>query len=157
MKRIPVKANKKAIYNAWTTRVGIESWLLRKAEYKNSEGRILTDNEQVSIGDTYKWLRHGYGDEEMEKGTVLEANGLDVFRFVFGVEGIVTVRIINAENETIVELIQEEIPTDESSKVRYYLGCSIGWTYHLTNLKSILEGGIDLRNKNNKLKNVINS
>jgi hypothetical protein len=37
------------------------------------------------------------------------------------------------------------------------VGCGEGWTFYLTNLKSILEGGVDLRNKEMKLKNVINS
>lgn len=32
-----------------------------------------------------------------------------------------------------------------------------GWTFYLTNLKSILEGGFNLRNKNNKLGDVVNT
>jgi hypothetical protein len=32
-----------------------------------------------------------------------------------------------------------------------------GWVFYLANLKSFPEGGIDLRNKNEKLKSVINS
>ena len=56
-----------------------------------------------------------------------------------------------------MELTQEKIPLDEESKVNYHLGCMEGWTFYLANLKSILEGGIDLRNKNVNLTKVINA
>lgn len=157
VKRIPIKASHNSIYDAWTTGAGLERWFLRKGEYKSSAGQILETHQQVSKGDSYEWYWHGYGDEAVERGKILEANGTDLFRFVFGVEGLVTVNILTENGETLVELFQENIPTDEASKVKYHLGCSIAWTYYLTNLKSILEGGIDLRNKNINLKNVINS
>ena len=38
-----------------------------------------------------------------------------------------------------------------------YVDCSYGWTFFLANLKSVLEGGIDLRNRNVDIKNVVNS
>lgn len=37
------------------------------------------------------------------------------------------------------------------------VGCGEGWVFYLANLKSILEGGIDLRNKNDAIRNVLNS
>ncbi|MNF09593.1 hypothetical protein D3C80_2102910 [compost metagenome] len=61
------------------------------------------------------------------------------------------------EGETVVEITQSEIPTDERSKVYYHLGCSEGWTFYLANLKSVAEGGLDLRNKNEKIKRVVSS
>jgi len=57
----------------------------------------------------------------------------------------------------MVELTQSQIPLDDHSRMSYYVGCTRGWTFYLANLKSILEGGIDLRNKNNKLLHVINT
>jgi len=53
--------------------------------------------------------------------------------------------------------MQEEIPTDEKSMQSFYVGCKTGWTFYLANMKSILEGGIDLRNKNEKLQQMLNS
>lgn len=78
-------------------------------------------------------------------------------KFSFGEAGIVSVAIINEEGENIVELTQEEIPIDEEAKINYHMGCSEGWAFYLVNLKSILEGGIDLRNKDLRLKRVVNS
>jgi len=37
------------------------------------------------------------------------------------------------------------------------VGCGEGWTFYLANLNSYLQGGIDLRNKNEKIQGVISS
>jgi len=46
---------------------------------------------------------------------------------------------------------------NESEQRYFYIGCGKGWTFYMANLKSILEGGIDLRNKNAAIQNVINA
>ena len=46
---------------------------------------------------------------------------------------------------------------NEKGKVQYHMGCLGGWTFYLANLKSYLEGGVDLRNKNLALNNMVNS
>jgi len=111
----------------------------------------------VQMNDTYRWLWFGYGDDTVEYGTILEANGKDRFRFTFSGGCIVTIRIIQEQNEMLCELTQENIPLTEEGRVYYHIGCMKGWTFYLANLKSILEGGIDLRNKNEKLADVINA
>jgi hypothetical protein len=82
-------------------------------------------------------------------------NGKDYFQFKFGDAGICTVTIKEDHGYTIVELVQSEIPIDEEGMHYYHLGCKVGWTFHLTNMKSIFEGGKDLRNKDVELKNVL--
>jgi len=67
------------------------------------------------------------------------------------------VTIKKEEGETIVELVQDNIPTDEQGMHYWHLGCKTGWTFYLANMKSLYEGGIDLRNRNEKLQEVINS
>lgn len=155
--RIPVQCDAATIYRNWTTRKGLEYWFLRKAEFKNTGGTIRADDEPVSLGDTYEWLWHGWGDEIMEKGTVLEMNGTDHFKFSFGKAGDVAITLLHENGENIVELTQDNIPTDEDGKVTWHIGCTKGWNFYLTNLKSLLEGGIDLRNRNEHLKDVLNS
>ncbi len=157
VKRIPVKADTQKLYESWASQSGLEKWFLRKAEFTTSDKKVLNREDLVSMNDTYEWLWHGWSDDVVERGTILEANGKDYLKFSFGKPGIVSVSIKEEENENIVELIQEEIPTDEESMINFFVGCSEGWTFYLTNLKSILEGGIDLRNKNVKLEKVINS
>lgn len=79
---------------------------------------------------------------------------------------IVTVSIKQEEGETICELIQQmPMPAqlshsgweDEKEQQHFYIECGKGWTFYMTNLKSILEGGLDLRNKSINLKQVINA
>lgn len=155
--RININAPIETIYAHWATRAGIEKWFLRMSEYKKADGTILKENEQVSPTDIYRWRWHGWPDETEEKGNILDCNGKDKFRFSFGDAGNCTVSIYKEGNETIVELVQEDIPDTEEGRQQWHLGCKTGWTFYLANLKSILEGGIDLRNKNEKLSRVINA
>jgi uncharacterized protein YndB with AHSA1/START domain len=154
--RIPVKAAVEKLYWCWATREGIEYWFLRMGEYKNGNA-LRNDNEPVQKGDTYRWRWHGWPDEMTEEGAILDCNGKDIFKFSFGKAGNCTVYIKKEEGETIVELVQDQIPDDDQGKHYYQLGCKTGWTFYLANLKSLLEGGNDLRNRNEALKNVINS
>ena len=130
---------------------------MRLGEFSNTEKVVKDKNTAIQKNDNYKWLWYGYPDEVVEFGKIIETNGRDLLQFTFAEQCIVTVKIYTELNETIVELTQENIPTDEYSKTQFHLGCSNGWTFYLANLKSILEGGIDLRNKNTALTKVINS
>jgi hypothetical protein len=155
--RINVNASPEKLYNAFATRAGMESWFLRLCEYMHEDNSLLADDEQIEAGDHYKWLWHGWPDTTAETGSFLKANDKDELQFTFGKAGTVTVKIYAAENENIVDLFQEDIPEDEESKFNFYIGCSTGWVFYLANLKSIMEGGVDLRNKNVKLQGVLNA
>ncbi|MBL7724617.1 MAG: SRPBCC domain-containing protein [Chitinophagaceae bacterium] len=154
--RIDVNASPKALYAAWATRAGIESWFLRLSEYKAADGTIRAKNEPVQKGDTYKWMWHGWPDETVEYGTILDCNDKDFFRFSFGKAGNCTVRVYKEQGETIVEIMQEDIPNDETGKHTWHVGCKTGWTYYLTNLKSVYQAGTDLRNKKDGIGQLLN-
>lgn len=153
--RITVDAPVDDIYGAWSTSAGIEKWFLLSAGYTAPDGGIRDKNERVDSGDTYLWKWFGYPGGTPESGKILEANGRDRFKFTFTENCIVTVSVLNEGGENIVELKQEKIQPDESLGI--YLGCSTGWIFYMTNLKSVLEGGIDLRNKNENIAGVINA
>jgi uncharacterized protein YndB with AHSA1/START domain len=157
IKRIPIKAPPKAIYDAWTTQQGLESWFLRLAQFTKTDGTVRPKNIHVETGDTYKWRWFGYSDSATEEEKILAANGWDQLQFGFSGGCIVTVSIKQEEGETICELIQQMPMENEKEQQHFYIECGKGWTFYLTNLKSILEGGIDLRNKNIALNQVINS
>ncbi len=155
--RVNVKTSLQKIYDAWATQAGLESWFLRQAEFARPDGILREKTEHFQKGDAYEWRWHGYPDDVVERREVLEANGRDLLSFRFSGDCVVTVRAFEEAGETICELVQENIQLDEQSRINYYHGCSIGWTFYLTNLKSILEGGLDLRNKNMNLPNVVNA
>ncbi|HRD57380.1 MAG TPA: SRPBCC domain-containing protein [Ferruginibacter sp.] len=159
-KSITVKTTKEKLYHAFASRQGMEQWFLRQCEYKTGQGNFLEANECASSGIQYRWLWWGWSDDTVESGQVLQANGIDVFEFTFNANGKNNMNIkisLHAEgNEWRVSLHQYNIPIDEESKTMYHVGCGEGWTFYLTNLKSVMEGGIDLRNKDEKVKKVIN-
>lgn len=156
-KRIAVYKPIEDLYDMWVTRQGIENWFLRMAEFRKPGGRLLQLDEKISGGDTYTWLWHGWGDEVVEHGEILETNGRDYLKFSFAQPCVVEVKLYEEAAACFVELTQSGIPEDEEHKMKFHVGCLAGWTFYLTNLKSILEGGPDLRNKNAALQNVINA
>jgi len=135
----------RSIYLACTTPVGLESWFLRKANFYTIGKRLRESEESINKEDTYEWFWHGY--EEGEKGSVLDVNGTDLLKFTFSGGSIVTITIEAKKGVTILELKQENIPKESDPSKNLYIQCQIGWTFYLSNLKSIIEGGIDLRNK----------
>ena len=155
--RINVNADGKKLYDAWATRAGMEYWFLRLSEYKKPDGTLRGNNEYVEKRDNYKWLWYGWPDDTVEYGTIIDCNGVDFIKFSFGKAGDCSVSIRKEEDETLVELGQDNIPADEHGKNYWHLGCKTGWTFYLANLKSLYEGGIDLRNRNEKLQQMINS
>jgi len=155
--RININAPITGLYKAWATRSGMEKWFLRISEYKKADGKIRQENELIQKGDTYQWRWYGWPDDMTEEGTILDCNGKDFLKFSFGKAGNCSITIKEEMGENIVELLQENIPTDEHGMQYWHLGCKTGWTFYLANLKSILEGGKDLRNKNALLQNVLNA
>ena len=156
-KRIIINAEKENIYYSWATQAGLESWFLRVAEFTKPDGTLRNRDEFAQQEDKYKWLWFGYDDSIAEEKEILEANDNDMLRFSFSGGCIVTVSLKEEAGETICELVQQ-MPMDNESEQRYfYIECGKGWTFYMANLKSILEGGIDLRNKNVAIQNVINA
>jgi len=156
-KRITIDAEAQEIFNAWSSQQGLERWFLRLAEFKNAEGSVRGKDEAVQKGDTYKWLWFGYPDDIAEEKQILATNGTDELEFSFSGGCIVRVTVKRENGETICEL-QQTMPMEDEAEQRYFfIECGKGWTFYMTNLKSILEGGIDLRNKNEEIQNVINA
>ena len=156
-KRITINAPKREIYRAWTTQEGMEKWFLRKAEFKDRNKNLRRMDESVQPGDTYEWTWFGYPDSVHEHHTILETNGVDYLKFRFSGGCIVEVTIKDENHETVCEVSQDMVPAEEQKRLMFFIECSKGWTFYMTNLKSILEGGIDLRNKNEAIQSVINA
>jgi uncharacterized protein YndB with AHSA1/START domain len=157
VKRISIHVPPHAIYDAWSTQEGLESWFLRDAIFSDSSGRTRAPQEKIQQDDSYEWRWHGYPDSTNEKNKVLAANGSDFLKFGFAGPCVVTVSIKQEAGETVCELTQSNFPDNEEERLFLHFDCGTGWTFYLANLKSILEGGIDLRNKNENIRQVINS
>ena len=153
-KRIAIKADMQKLYNAWTQTAELEKWFLAKAVYFAENGKIVSATDNVNSNSKYDWK--WFAQDYHEEGDLLRANGKDFIEFTFA-NSIVQVQLLQSGEEVMVELTQKDIPTDEESKKNIRLGCAEGWSFYLLNLKSIYEGGTDLRNKDTKIVGVINN
>ena len=141
------KASTEKVFNCWTSSDSIIKWFLRKADFISADGKKRNTNEEIQKGDSYSWLWFGFSDDACQEGKILENNHNDFLKFTFTDDCIVSVKVYSINNETILELLQENIPDVKDLKKSLYIQCQIGWTFYLANMKSILEEGIDLRNK----------
>ena len=123
--------------------------------FYSKNGEEILSSENVLSESEYNW--NWFAQNHSEKGTVNVANGIDYIEFTFAGACKVKVQLTKEKNQVLVELIQTEIPIDNTSKEGIRLGCAFGWTFYLLNLKSTLEGGLDLRNKDTELSGVINN
>ncbi|MFA6152147.1 MAG: SRPBCC domain-containing protein [Chitinophagaceae bacterium] len=154
-RKIAVKAPMEDIYSAWTKAAEIEKWFLSKAEFKDANGAIISADVAVKKGDNYAWKWYLF--DVTEYGQITDSNGKDFLQFTFAGNCLVDIHLSIQDDYTIVELTQKNIPLDDESKKGIRLGCDTGWSFYLVNLKSVYEGGIDLRNKNAALKGMLNT
>lgn len=153
-RRIAVESTLPEMYDAWTKATEIEKWFVSNANYLDSNQKPVAKNTSIEKGFTYEW--YWYLFDGVEKGKITDTNGEDFIQFSFAGECLVDIKLSVQDNYIIVELTQKNIPTDDSSKENIRLGCDSGWSFFLVNLKSVYEGGLDLRNKNSSLKGMIN-
>jgi hypothetical protein len=153
--RVNINTTVGKAYMAWATPQGLESWFLKKASFTDTNGKKREPQSFIQKGDNYEWYWHGHPENVVEKGIILSANGTNGFSFSFSMGCPVSISIYTECNEIIVELLETDLPVDEETKLKHYVEDSKGWLFYLSNLKSVLEGGLDLRNKKVELTNVI--
>lgn len=154
-KRIAIKSDLTSIYNAWTQSEEIQKWFLSEARFYDSNQKLIEAKDNIHKGYTYEW--RWYAQDFQETGNILGTNGKDHLAFTFAGNCTVKVTLIQKKDYVIIELIHKDIPQDDESKEGIRLGCAFGWSFYLVNLKSYLEGGIDLRNKDCDIQNVVNN
>jgi uncharacterized protein YndB with AHSA1/START domain len=154
-KKIAIKASLSDIYNAWTKASEIEKWFLKNADFIDENKTVVSKNSSALKGYSYEWRWHLY--EDVAKGEIREANGKDFIQFTFEGPSLVDIILSEKDGYVLVELTQKEIPLDDHSKQYVRLGCASGWAFYLVNLKSVYEGGLDLRNKDARLSPMINN
>lgn len=154
-RKIAVKSSITKLYDAWTKSSEIERWFLSEASFFDKEGKKIDSDNSAEKDSSYEWKWFLYDD--IEKGTITEANGKDFVQFTFARNCLVDIKLTEESGYTIVELTQKNIPTDENSKRNIRLGCHTGWSFYLVNLKSVYEGGLDLRNKDENMLPMVNN
>lgn len=131
------------VFRAWATAGGLCRFFLEEARHASPAGRERAPGEAARPGDRYHWRwRHGPGIE----GEFLGVDEDRLVAFTFG--GMeVRVRPVPVDGGTRLDLEQTGIETDDAGRVRGHLNCRSCWVFFLTNLKSVLHHGHDLRDR----------
>ena len=154
-RRIAVKAKLSDIYDAWTKAIELERWFLSNALFIDQNKKVIGKETPIESGFSYEW--NWYLFDTTEQGEITDTNGKDFLQFTFAGDCLVDIKLTPQNDYVLVELTQKNIPTDDTSKQGIRLGCDTGWSFFLVNLKSVYEGGLDLRNKDSNLKGMLNN
>ena len=132
--KVAVKASPQKVFKMWSDPKEICKWFLATAEI------------DLHKGGSYGWTWVAGG---REKGKILNVRKPSSLSFTFaGCK--CDIKIKKDKRGALVILRQYGIPTDENNKVWTHMGCSLGWSFYLANLKAYLEHGIDLRERDPK-------
>ncbi|RPI18627.1 MAG: SRPBCC domain-containing protein [Ignavibacteriae bacterium] len=153
VRKIFINKNIEDVYELAATPAGIAKWFIDKAEYCYDDNKFRGDNEPAQPGDKYKfyWLYKDYSAD----GEVIEAETNKIFKFTFGGAGIVTITLSEENQKTLVELKQENYPGKQYD-MDAYINCYVCWTFYLANLKSVMEAGFDMRDREDYLEGFVN-
>ncbi|MCP4582907.1 MAG: SRPBCC domain-containing protein [candidate division Zixibacteria bacterium] len=129
--KIEIKASPTKVFKAWTDPKIISRWFTVKTEFEPVKGGRIY----------FEWL----GGDKFET-TVSAIRKNERILFPFGSKGeMVEVKLAKNGRKTIVTLRQYDMRTTPEARWSIHKGCEVGWAFFLTNLKSWLEHGIDLR------------
>ncbi|MFI5135298.1 MAG: hypothetical protein ACHQD9_05560 [Chitinophagales bacterium] len=145
--QISVRAETQSVYNAWAVPTALEKWLVSKAEFSIAFTILKSQFDLVQDGDCFEWSWKHDGILDGVKGKIVEANGENFLRFILDDTSMLCVTIRKENGETLVELFHKNISANDEALIVNYLSYLKEWSFYLTNLKSFLEGGIDLRTK----------
>ena len=134
--KIAINASPEKVFRAWTDAKELSSWFTVKTEFEaKKNGRIH-----------FEWL----GGDKMDAKVISITKNRQVI-IPFGGKGEKVKVVVKKDGKgAVCELYQYDMKTSEKDKTAMHMGCKQGWTFFLTNLKSYLEHGIDLRSHNPK-------
>lgn len=131
--RVPITAPAKKVYEMWTDPVQIKKWFLADAHMN------------LKKGGEFMWTWY-LGDKEA--GKILSLKKPTRLSFTFA-SSKCDITVKRDKRGSMLVLHQYDIPNSGKGKAIHNT-CSCGWTFYLTNLKTYLEYGIDLREKDPK-------
>ena len=129
------------VFRYFSTAEGLESFFIYKANHTSQDGTIRKADEQVQAGDSYHWTYLHYYDHG-GKFLLVETNRL--VRFTFGAMT-VDIHFREVEGATEVDLHQTNCATTDPDRAWQHLNCRSCWIYFMTNLRSVIAGGPDIR------------
>ena len=136
------RAPRDDVVAAWATPGGLESFFIADADHRAPDGTRRAPDEPCVAGDRYRWKwLHGF---ELE-GHVLACEPNRRVSYTFGGNMRIDIGFLERDGAVEVAIHQTGCATQDPERAWQHLNCRSCWVYFLTNLKSVLEHGIDLR------------
>ncbi len=129
------------LFPFFSTAAGLEAFFIYKAVHTAKDGAVRASDEQVQTGDSYHWR---YVHDFAHGGDFLQVETNRLVRFTFGTMT-VDVRFRQVGEATEVDLHQTNCATVDPDRAWQHLNCRSCWIYFMTNLRSVIAGGSDLR------------
>lgn len=131
----------KELFCRFSTAAGLESFFIKNAEHTAQSGKPRDRTEVVQPGDRYEWT---YVHDFAHGGTFTEVIQNERIEFTFG-SMTVSVSFREVDKMTEVALHQTNCATEDPERAWQHVNCRSCWIYFLTNLRSVLANGLDLR------------
>lgn len=134
-------ASLEEVFRYFSTAAGLESFFIYQAEHTTPDGRPRRADEPVQTGDSYHWtyvhdFAHGGIYELVDPGRLI--------RFTFG-PMMVDIHFRDVGEAVEVDLHQTNCATADPERAWQHVNCRSCWIYFMTNLRSVMAGGPDVR------------
>jgi len=129
------------VYRYFSTAEGLEAFFIYRAVHTSKDGTQRKTDEPVQTGDTYHWT---YVHHFAHGGEFLLVEPNQLVRFTFG-SMTVDIHFREVEGGTEVDLHQTNCATVDPERAWQHVNCRSCWIYFMTNLRSVIAGGADLR------------
>ncbi len=138
-----IEATPDRVFRAWATSGGMESFFVEAMQFRSVDGSLRGTDDIAKQGDTYAWR---WDSGRASAGSVLAvANGRTI-TYTFG-DCKFRIEVHPYKGGTLLELEQFDMANDEETRMHVHTNCRTAWAYFMTNLKAVLEHGIDVRDK----------
>jgi hypothetical protein len=144
--KIPLYIEINKAFELIATSKGLTSWFLGNADFFNDDEKGILDSSFIKQGTAFKWV---WQKEYGVTGQVLKHRENELFEFTFGTDFSVSISLIYdfRKKYTEVTLTQKNHNPSDSNEFGF-INCCVCWSFFLSNLKSVAEFNIDLREQN---------
>lgn len=131
------------VFARFGTARGLESFFIHRAEHVAASGTPRGRDELVQTGDAYAWT---YTHDFAHGGRFTEVEPNRRVAFTFG-DMHVVVSFRRVEGATEVDLHQTGCAPEDPDRAWQHVNCRSCWIYFMTNLRSVLADGPDVRDR----------
>jgi len=140
---VAIDAEPSTIMSSWSTINGMESFFVQMMRITGPDSVELEPDTEARPGDRFVWRWH---NGRRLVGEYLQAKTKNEVQFTFG-DSKVSVVALPYKTGSLLRLRQYDIPDTQEARMHIYGNCRAAWVYFLTVLKTLLEHGVDGRDK----------